>query len=197
MYVVLASGQGTRMGGPKALLLYNGATPLAVAHVRALRAQGVQAVVVTRACMARALLRFDPTVHVVVSEAAEEQGPAGSIAALVRARVLDEYDGALLSPVDLVPSRASTIRALVDALRRGADAACPCYAGRGGHPVAIRTDALLKAYETEPPPTLRDVLAGMGPTRVFVSVDDPDVRTNLDTPDAWLARTGRSPSFWT
>lgn len=193
--LVLASGRGVRMGGPKALLAWTGGEPLAVCHVRARRDVG-GCVVVARAPVVRRLRTWLPDARLVASSAPGPWGPSGSIAAAVRAGSLARAAWVLVTPVDLVPARSTTVDALLAAAGPGVDAVRPRYKGRGGHPVLVRAEVLFRAYPTagEPPP-LRDVLRALGPRCADEAVDDPDVRTDLDTPEAYRARAGHPPRF--
>jgi CTP:molybdopterin cytidylyltransferase MocA len=190
--MVLAAGQGTRMGFPKALLAWSvdgESLPLAVAHARVQRSVGIERVVlVVRRDVAHELARFSgPDVILCPSDEADALGPAGSIrcGASMAARWTDAPDGrVLLSPVDVVPPEPETLRALLARLDdERVLAARPRCHGRGGHPVAVRAEVLrafLAGAPAAPPPLLRDVLRGLGPRCVDVPVDDEAVLTDLD-----------------
>ena len=201
--VVLAAGRGRRLGGPKALLCWpllpqKWLVPLGVAHVEA-RRESARVVVVTRADVADVLREVSPTTfapagrgRLVVSAAADELGPAGSLAAAVAAGL--EGDVVLVTPVDCPPARDSTVRALLDALESNGDAlaAKPRYEGRGGHPVALRARALTRYRDVDPPP-LRDHLRTFGERLLEVPVSDETVRLDIDEPadfEGWARRHG-------
>jgi molybdenum cofactor cytidylyltransferase len=185
--VVLAAGAGERMGGPKALLVVEGEL-LGRLHARRLREAGcVEVVFVTRAELVE---RFANDAVVVVSRAPD---PAGSLAVGLGALAAHGGDVLVITPVDAWPARVETIARLVDAVRTGAEAATPRFAGRGGHPVVLRASAL-STYAASPRP-LRDVLAALGDGRVRVEVDDPAVATDLDTPADLMAAAGAGPRF--
>jgi len=181
------------MGGPKALLLWDG-VPLAVAHARARSADCDRAIVVTREPIAEALLRADPTLSIVVSREPDELGAAGSIAAAVRAGALGGAEQVLVTPVDVAPAQTSTVRKVLEALSKG-EASRPRLRGLPGHPVACRASRLAAWYAKEAVP-LRDRLASLGSLCLEVDVDDPDVLVDFDTIEAFEARTGRKAAFW-
>src|SRR5262249_52292611 len=85
--MILAAGQGTRLGGPKALLAWpaggGNEFPLAIAHAaERLRAESSRVLVVTRGPLVATLLSFViPGIDLVSSDAEDELGPAGSITA--------------------------------------------------------------------------------------------------------------------
>jgi molybdenum cofactor cytidylyltransferase len=198
--VILAAGEGRRLGGPKALLAWplmpqRWLVPLAVAHVEAHEGR---VLVVVREPVARALrhhapLSFSAAKRLVISEAPDALGPAGSLAAAVASLSdadLSPGERVLVTPVDTPPASVRVVSALFDAMARpGVRAARPVYDGRGGHPVVVEA-SLLRRYRQPDPPPLRDLLRALGPGRVDVEVDDPQVVLDIDTP-ADLARWAR------
>lgn len=190
--LVIASGSGTRMGGPKALLLWNG-RPLAAVHADARRGDCERTIVVARAAVAGVLQRAEPGLAVVVSQEPDELGPAGSIAAAVRSGALSGHEVVIVTPVDVMPASREVIEALAAAVVRG-EVARPVWRGRPGHPVACRRALLEREYARNAPP-LRDVLAAAGVGCISVPVEDPAVGGDLDTPEAWEAAVGSRPAF--
>jgi molybdenum cofactor cytidylyltransferase/nicotine blue oxidoreductase len=212
--IVLAAGEGERLGGPKALLAWRleqgerrpGAEdaaelPLALAHAAVRRAsESARVVVVVRAAVAEVLARearrlAEPP-EIVVSEAPAEAGPAGSIGCAVARLAEGELDGdrdvVLVTPVDVPPARPDTVVALVRRLEHDGAllAARPAHAGRSGHPVALRIAPLLRHYgpRVVAKRPLRTVLAGMKDAVANVVVADADVLADLDTGDTLAAR---------
>jgi CTP:molybdopterin cytidylyltransferase MocA len=191
--VVVAAGDGERMGGSKALLLVDG-EPLARLHSRRLREAGCgEVVVVTRPAVAALLDKFEAD-RVVSSDAPDQAGSLG-----IAVRAVDAAQDAVfvITPVDAVPGRSETIGALIRAVDGGAAAATPQYHGRRGHPIACRA-AVLSAYLSRepPPPPLRDTLAALADTRVTVEVNDPLILLDLDVPADVQTLTGGAPRFW-
>ncbi|MDB4993057.1 MAG: uncharacterized protein JWM74_489 [Myxococcaceae bacterium] len=195
--IVLAAGRGERMGGPKAWLLIHG-KPLLLLHVERARAAGCNPViVVVSEERIASVVGGIAGVSVAVSR---EPDQAGSLAVGVRAlRELTTKDelAVLITPVDALPAKATTIAALFGALDSGAHAATPLHGGRGGHPIACRLDALADYANATTPPPLRDCLTALGAARVRVDVDDASVGVDLDTPADVIALTGNAPRFWT
>jgi CTP:molybdopterin cytidylyltransferase MocA len=181
--VVLAAGRGERLGGPKALLAWpnddSSELPLALAHVRA-RRECERVLVVTRADIAARLVSFGVTCEIVVSQAPDELGPAGSLAAAAPHLGFDE-ELVLVIPVDTPPAAADTVNALLAAMTPGVLAARPRHAGRRGHPVLLRARALLR-YRAPDPPPLRDHLRDLDGV-IDVDVDDRAVLADFDTSD--------------
>ena len=185
--IVLAAGEGRRMGGAKALLELEGAT-LVEHHVTRLLEIGCTSIaVVVRPETADVVQRLLCAQHEARVEAVTTSSPAESLAAGLR--VLDAagstpHDVIIITPVDMLPAQAGTHRALLARLSGTALAVTPLYGKRGGHPVIARR-ALLTPYETVQPgtlPSLREVLAEAVDSRRRVEVDDPRVLGDLDTP---------------
>lgn len=181
--VVLAAGAGRRMGGPKARLVAFGA-PLLEAHVRRLEQAGCRDVVVA---VREGDERLAP--HTVVSSAPD---PAGSLRVALAAARGGEHELVVVTPVDALPARVHTIRALVRAARAPALAATPTFRRRGGHPVVVTRCALTALDDGR---SLRDLLRALGERRVRVEVADAAVAVDLDEPADVLAATGAPPSF--
>jgi CTP:molybdopterin cytidylyltransferase MocA len=188
--VVLAAGRGTRMGGPKALLLLDG-RPLAARHADVAIDAGFGCVVVVRADVARILRPHLRASCVVVSSSApDELGPAGSIHAAVAADAIDGDGIVLIGPVDQVPPPTEVLDALLAAFEPELDA----VRFTRGHPVAIRAAALVAAYrETSGVAPLRDVLATLRCR--LLPVPTGWVPHDLDAPEDVLRVTGAPPSF--
>jgi len=71
----------------------------------------------------------------------------------------------------------------------------PTYHGEGGHPVLWKEPVRREILELRPDAPIRALIPELGPQVRHVAVDDPGVRSNIDTPetyreayDAWLAR---------
>lgn len=187
--IILAAGKGMRLGGPKALLLWPGAKgtkprPFAIVHAeKRLQAECTRAIVVARKHVVQMLIPFVcPGLDLVVSNAPDELGPAGSIATAVSR--LKPTDRAVVCPVDTLPPRRETVEVLLAAL--GAPGSSPLatrpkVGERFGHPVVMQNAALDRYRQANPPP-LRDHLRTLGDACIGVDVRDNDVLVDIDTP---------------
>ncbi|MBN4059087.1 NTP transferase domain-containing protein [Endomicrobium sp. AH-315-J14] len=201
--LVLAAGNGVRLGGPKALLLWpveGGEEALALVQLRArVEAESDLALLVTRAPHAAALIADGSALpegsEIVVSTAPDELGPAGSIAAA--SAHFSRADLWVVTPVDCPPVRPETVARLVEAASKpGIMAARPRSATleRRGHPVVLCAAALKRYAEPEPPP-LRDVLRELGSAVVDVEVDDDGIVADVDRPEDLLRFGIDTPRF--
>jgi CTP:molybdopterin cytidylyltransferase MocA len=188
--IVLAAGEGRRMGAPKALLELGG-TSLAEQHVSRLVEAGCSKVVVVvrpdQADEVRRLLDKYPEVEI---EAATTNAQSASLAAGLRRT---HHGVIIITPVDLLPARLATYQRLLGSLKPETLAVTPVHAGRGGHPVIVRR-ALLGSFAEAPRP-LREVLAEAGTARLRVEVDDPNVLGDFDTPADLPAIPAESAKF--
>lgn len=186
--IVLAAGEGRRMGGPKALLEVRGSA-LVEQHVARLVEAGCTCVViVVRPAQADAVRRLlgkypQATVEAVVTSSQSDSLAAGL-------RVVPSHDVLIITPVDLLPANLATHQRLLAALDHATLAVTPLHAGRGGHPVIARR-VLLDSFADRPRP-LRDILAEAGEARQRIEVDDPRVLGDFDTPADLPAISARS-----
>jgi len=180
--IVLAAGEGRRMGGPKALLAVNG-EPLVSQHVRRLQEAGCDlVVVVVRSDTESAVRAWCAAWSSVSVVAAETTAPSESLG--VGARSLGRLSdrNVFVTPVDLLPPQPATLAALWAALRdETVAAATPRFRGRGGHPVLLRRRVLCD-FVDRGHGSLRDLLHALGPARRVVEVDDEAVIGDFDRP---------------
>lgn len=177
--IVLAAGEGRRMGGAKALLLVEG-RPLVWWHVRRLLDAGCSHVTVVaqphRAALIREQLNFE-SVDVI---AAATKTQSDSLAVALQA---SRADTLFITPIDLFPAELATLRRLREALSE-VDACTPQFNGTGGHPVAISRSCLSSFDGTQ---SLHDVLRLLGARRRRLAVDDAAVLGDFDTPADFAA----------
>ena len=102
-------------------------------------------------------------------------------------------DAAMITLVDRPPVRSETIETLdaafEEALHRGKWAVVPEYQGKHGHPILAgreMIEAFLKAPDSS---NAREVEHAHRDKIVYVSVDDPLVAANVDTPEEYAALT--------
>ncbi|GIG29738.1 nucleotidyltransferase family protein [Cellulomonas marina] len=197
--LVLAAGDGTRMGGPKGALRTTDGTPWVVAACAVLRAAGCAEVLVVVGAHGDEVARLVPSDVAVVRASGWERGPQASLAAGV-ADLVERYpdrrgtprpDVAVVVLVD-APTTPDVVARVLGAARGPAALARATYAGRPGHPVVLGRDhwpALARGGGA------RDLLAGPGAVAVpcadLHDGRDADTPADLVGPDA--VRWGR---YW-
>jgi CTP:molybdopterin cytidylyltransferase MocA len=132
--VLLAAGEGRRMGGPKALLGIRGGTFVG-ACLRALDRPGISArVVVTGHQGERVAAAVNVPGVRIVHNADPGQGMLSSVLLGLDAAQELEADAFILHPVDHPLVEPETVDRVLEALAAGALIAVPSHQGRRGHP---------------------------------------------------------------
>ena len=192
--ILLAAGESTRMGRPKALLPWDDTTLLEY-QVRELSAAGVERIVVVLGHAADEVRPHVPdTAQVVVNEAYRE-GRASSLRTGAAA-LPDDTDSILVLNVDQ-PRPRDVLRALLAAHREGgAPITVPVAQGTRGHPPVL-AGALLSELRaaSEERQGLRGVIAAHQQAVREVAVSSPSVLLDINTPEEYreaLARLGGS-----
>jgi CTP:molybdopterin cytidylyltransferase MocA len=182
--VVLAAGEGRRMGGPKALARLSGATFLAAVLRRFERADVAARIVVLGADADRVASAacLEPEVTVVVNGRYAEGMLTSVWAGLDAAQALGA-DAVLVHPVDNPLVAPDTVGAVLAALAAGARVAVPSHGGRRGHPAGFARAAWPALRAAALAGGARSVLAEHPDWVVHVPAG-PDCLVDLDTPEA-------------
>jgi CTP:molybdopterin cytidylyltransferase MocA len=183
--VVLAAGEGRRLGGVAKALLRDGEASFLARIAATAAAAGVAPVVVVvgpphEAATAAEAARLGLA---IVRNPTPERGMASSIATGFAAGPLAGATAALLWPVDHARVTAATVAAVV---ARATEAAwvVPCRGGAGGHPVAVGRalwPALIDGADA--PGGARAVRDRLARPIVRFEVDDPAVLADVDRPE--------------
>ncbi len=186
--LVLAAGFSTRMGRPKALLDWHGATFLAQI-CRALAAAVMPRVIVVTSAAHDAACRLHTTENVMcVINPQPEDGMLSSIRCGLRA-LGSTRAHLMLCLVDHPGVQAATYRAL--AAHAAADTiVVPTYAGRRGHPTVFGADFLGELRNGACPDGARSIVRAHPDALRAVAVDDPFVLMDIDTPADYAAARG-------
>jgi molybdenum cofactor cytidylyltransferase len=189
--IVLAAGESTRMGSPKALLPERDGRPFVARIVRTCAEAGFDEVtIVTGTVHARivaAVAADRPPIAVRFARNPDpSRGQLSSIWTGLDAAVRADTRAVLITLVDVPFVSSATVRAVADAYRRsGAAIVRPAIDGRHGHPVVFdRTlfDALRRA---DPSAGAKSVLRANADAIVHVTVDDHGSFVDVDTPDEY------------
>jgi CTP:molybdopterin cytidylyltransferase MocA len=195
--VLLAAGEGRRMGKPKALLEYSrGETFLG--HLAAMcRQVGFEPLAVV-GCEAEAVLGAHPGLSCVENAGWREGGQLSSARVGLREALSRGAERVLLCPVDIpgwTPETAEAVaRVLEDAeAASGAVlAAVPVFGGERGHPLGLTRAAAERVLADGAAEHLRAALRQLEVREVPVA-DEGAVR-DFDTPEEYQRFFGRPPS---
>lgn len=177
--VMLAAGEGKRMGEPKTTMSVNG-RPWLDQQLEALTRLGVEkVVVVVRAGVGT------PAGVTRVENAAPERGSFSSLQLGLAQALRASPRGCFVLPLDVPAPGPAVWQALANDLGTGVLAVVPEHGGRRGHPVLLAAPlaALIVAMPVDAPESRLDVQlrALPGRTRLVTGVDDPRVLLNLNT----------------
>ena len=191
--IVLAAGEGRRMGGPKALLPLAGGSFLS--HLcQVFSRAGATPVIAVLGAQASRVAReaaLPPGVAVAVNERWRD----GMLTSVWRGLDAAEAAGAeavLLHPVDHPLVEPDTVARVVEALRRGAAVAVPSLDGRRGHPGGF-SRPLFAELRCAPLDRGARVVLDADPGRVAHVAGGPGCLVNIDTPADYAARFGSRP----
>ena len=188
--VVLAAGEGRRMGGPKALVPFEGTT-FVERCVERLDRPGVAGTVVVVGPLQDRVAELLPAGACVANPRASE-GMLGSVLCGLDAAEARGADAVLLHPVDHPLVEAATVDRVVQALLDGALIAVPSRDGRRGHPGGFARAAWPALRAALPARGAREVLADHPDWIVHVEGDAGCV-AGIDTPADYARLIGTLP----
>lgn len=188
--LILAAGESRRMGQPKMLLPFGGATIIeAVAHAAlASVADDVSVVLGAGKEIIRKTIAHLPVEVVVNTEfhlgmLSSIQCGFHSLPADTQATVI------MLGDQPTIPSEA--VDRVIDAWRQsGKGLVLPVYDGRRGHPLLVDMRYREQVLNLHPSAGMRTILTSHTTDILEVPVDIPAVLKDIDTPDDYVKLTG-------
>ena len=196
--VILAAGESSRMGRDKALLPWppqSASTSAGDTFLSAAIRLFTPYVDVILVVVGKNEHELAPIVFARGASVAVNPDPArGQFSSLqtgLREVLNRGRDAAMITLVDRPPVKADTIETLQaefeQALKRGMWAVVPEYQSRHGHPILAgreMIEAFLRAPATS---SAREIEHANQNKIAYISVDDPFVALNVDTPDQYAA----------
>lgn len=183
---ILAAGNSTRAGQPKALRDFRG-KPWIERLLEDYALLEVRRFAVAWNPAVRVPARLQRGDVQVLPNPDEALGPLRS-AQLALGALLERHADApclLLTPIDAPPPSSAVLGALYEPIAHREAAAKPAHQGRGGHPVAMLPETALALLRLDPNAhRLDDALRELGAVRV--NVPDPLAIANLNDPDSWM-----------
>lgn len=197
--VILAAGSSTRMGKDKALLPWppnsNGSTLLSAA-IDAFSPFCNLVIVVAGKNATNITSVVDANSGFLTINPEPERGQFSSLRCGLQL-VLDRgRDAAMITLVDRPPVKSSTLeklrREFDSALSNGKWAVVPECSGRHGHPILIGRE-MIEVFLKAPVTANAREIQHQNQARIqYVLVDDPDITTNLNTPDDYTKLASQS-----
>ena len=181
---ILAAGESRRMGEPKALLPYRGATFLEhLIGVTRHPSVGITRIVLGAEAEAiQAKLQVDPGTIVVNSE--WRRGQLSSIQAAIRSLPPGITEGLVLCPVDHPLVSASLVAELISRFYAAKNSiVLPTYHGRRGHPVIFSASVYEELLKASPGVGARQVVWAHADAVVEVPTEEEGVVLNLNDPE--------------
>ena len=182
--IVLAAGEGRRLGGPKALVRL-GERSFAQAAARCFERPDVAATIGVLGAQAERVAQqggWPPGVTLIVNRRWAEGMLTSVWAGLDAAEALG-VDAVLLHPVDNPLVTAATVGGVLDALDQGAVIAVPSHGGRRGHPTGFARAAWPALRAAPLDGGARSVLSTLAGQVVHVPAG-LDCLLDIDTPEA-------------
>jgi molybdenum cofactor cytidylyltransferase len=197
--LVLAAGQSSRMGRPKALLPCGpGQESFVERIVSRLRLGGAADVLVVGRPGDRPLreaLERMPLPPRFVENPDPERGQLSSLLAGLDVADRPGVRGVLVLPVDMPDVRADTIAAVCAAFTAtGAPIVRASRGGRHGHPVIFGRRLFDDLRHADPSAGAKAVLRAHEAEIIDVEVDDPGALVDFDLPEDYERRFGGKPS---
>jgi molybdenum cofactor cytidylyltransferase len=182
--LILAAGESSRMGTPKATLAYRGQTFLELI-VATLRTAGLERIVVVlghRAEDIRRQVKIEPAQVVINPD--YRSGQTSSLQAGLRSLVADDLEGVLLCLVDHPVVAVATVESIVTSFRTcGAPVVIPTYQGRRGHPVLLGRQVIEELLGLSADAGADSVVRRYRPATQYVEVEDRGVVIDVDDPE--------------
>jgi CTP:molybdopterin cytidylyltransferase MocA len=193
--IVLAAGEGARMGQPKALL--ETGTPGETFVARAcgvLRAAGVDPVVVVTAPHLMEAVRGVVGRARVVENADPSRGQSSSLQIALTVLGTTSPDAVVLLPVDVPLVTVATVRTLLDVWRQlGPPVVRPTRGDVHGHPVVLGRSVLAELAALAPGQAANVVVRRHASAAGDIQIDDDGAFFDVDTAQDYRQAFGRLP----
>jgi len=190
--VVLAAGDSSRMGYPKALLPMGSHTFLSrILETLGSACPGEVTVVVGRHAEEIRSRTVNPNVRFIVNPR-PELGQISSIQLALR-RLEPDCAGCLLWPVDLPMVSASLVSALIGLFRDSeAWVVMPSCGGRRGHPAVFRRALFQELLDWPEGKSPKELILRHSEQMMLLSTEETAILEDVDTPEDYHRLTGQT-----
>ncbi|MET0163945.1 MAG: nucleotidyltransferase family protein [Vicinamibacterales bacterium] len=186
--IILAAGNSTRMGSPKALLPDPDGRPFVARLTRTFSEAGVAEIYIVTGsqhdAIVAAVAADRPTAHPsFLNNPKPDRGQLSSLWIGLDAAVRPEVEAILVTPVDIPMVHASTIRQIVEVWQRQrAPVVRPAVGVRHGHPVLFDRSLFDELRKAPLDQGARAVVHAHADRIVNVPVEDEGCLVDVDTP---------------
>jgi molybdenum cofactor cytidylyltransferase len=185
--VILAAGDSTRMGSPKATLAAPDGSTFVTRIIRTLREAGVSDLVVVTGrhhdAIVGAIARELSIAPRIVRNPDPSRGQLSSLLAGMQAVLTHSSEGVMMTLVDVPLVRVSTVTAVIAAWRdTRAPIVRPAIGDRHGHPVIFDRAVLEELRQAPLDAGAKSVVRAHERDILNVPVDDEGCLTDVDTP---------------
>lgn len=183
--ILLAAGNSSRMGSPKALLPINNSTFIDTI-LKHLNAAGCQPIISVLGAHGEMICRSTAVdTYQCVSNPYPQEGMLSSLKIAIQ-QLPEEVEGFILALVDHPMVRESTYHEMVKLARRKPDKIIiPRFFGKNGHPVYFGKSYFKQLLDTPNSAGARVVVYQSREMVRFLDVDDAGILQNIDTPEAF------------
>ena len=178
--IILAAGESSRMGRPKALLPFRSGTFLSV--LAETLASCCSPVIAVFGAGAENLVRAAPPGVVPVTNTTYQLGMLTSLQVGLQALPPESRSRVLFTLVDHPAVAVRTVEAL---LRSHAPIAIPRRSGKRGHPVVMRRTVVDDILAESPTSKVHDVINRHAFAIEYIDVDDPGIHDDVDDAAAY------------
>jgi molybdenum cofactor cytidylyltransferase len=190
--VILAAGDSTRMGYPKALLPL-GADTFLTRILAVLRKNGLPAPIIVlgrSAAVIQPLIReWDAEVRINPDP---DRGQLSSIQ-LALSCIRPEYDAGMIWPVDQPAVTEKLVRDLVRLfIDSGSRIACPAYRGRRGHPAIFHRELFREFMDAPLEEGPKKIILRHEQATALLPTEESAVVRDIDTPSGYEELTGET-----
>jgi molybdenum cofactor cytidylyltransferase len=197
--IILAAGASSRMGRDKALLPWppaSGSGTLLSAAIKAFSHFNDLVLVVVGKNEAELTPIVDANAGFVTVNPDPDRGQFSSLQCGLQEVLNRGRDAAMITLVDKPPAKTSTLEKLRQefdsAMAAGKWAVVPEHGGKHGHPILIGREMIEVFLKAPATATAREIEHQHQSHIQYVSVDDPDIALNLNTPEDYSALTSQS-----
>jgi CTP:molybdopterin cytidylyltransferase MocA len=188
--ILLAGGKSSRMGTPKGLLTIKGMTWMR-RQCGLFRAIGSGEIVIVLGYNAEDYLNelsINPLNIQTVINSKPENGPFSSLQEGLRFCLNNGQTtlGVFVLPIDVPCPEKGVWEGLLESCKSPVNACYPVFGDKGGHPVWISEELILKCLGYPPTDRLDFIVRSMPSERIRrVAVTDPQILLNVNDPPTW------------